>query len=234
MTRAAIPGGLMAFWADIEPGDLSQFTTWHNCEHIPERVAIPGFVAGRRYRDQSGAPRFLMMYETQDAGVLGSDAYTKALNDPTPWTRESIGHFRNVVRNIYRLAGGVGTSSLAEAPYLVTTRFNLETDASLDSACNVWLPDTISVSGVQGVRLYEIDEAISGIPTTERKIYGGGPGAQRYLLFVEVTTAAADRGRALPRIMAELDALPGALEARRDEDRDALRIDYALQSTPKS
>ena len=191
MINAATPEGLMAFWADVEPGYLDRFLAWHNCEHIPERVAVPGFVSGRRYRDLGGAPRFLMMYETRDSAVLGSDAYTSRLNDPTPWTREALGSFRNAVRNVYRLVDGAGSPDLSEAPFLITTRFNLAADEASGEILDAWLPAVAAVPGVRGVRLYEIDEAVSGILTSERKIYGGGPGAQRYLSFIEVATGAA-------------------------------------------
>ena len=36
------------------------------------------------------------------------------------------------------------------------------------------------------MRLWTIDEKISGIITSERKIYSGGPGQQRYLLIIEL------------------------------------------------
>ena len=61
MTRAE-PAGLMAFWADIDPDYEMRFLEWHNCEHMPERVSVPGFCEGRRYRgidndmNDSGAP----------------------------------------------------------------------------------------------------------------------------------------------------------------------------------
>jgi hypothetical protein len=42
--------GLMVFWADIDADYLPRFQEWHNTEHIPERISIPGFNVGRRYR----------------------------------------------------------------------------------------------------------------------------------------------------------------------------------------
>ena len=40
------PAGLMAFWADIDRDYESRFLEWHNCEHMPERVSVPGFREG--------------------------------------------------------------------------------------------------------------------------------------------------------------------------------------------
>jgi hypothetical protein len=39
--------GLMAFWASFERQDLARYVEWHNCEHMAERVSIPGFQTGR-------------------------------------------------------------------------------------------------------------------------------------------------------------------------------------------
>ena len=54
MTRSE---GLMVFWARIEPQNWLEYQQWHNCQHIPERVSIEGFHAGRRYRSAAGADR---------------------------------------------------------------------------------------------------------------------------------------------------------------------------------
>ena len=35
--------GLMAFWAEIDESYVDRFRQWHNCEHMPERVSVPGF-----------------------------------------------------------------------------------------------------------------------------------------------------------------------------------------------
>ena len=165
--------GLMAFWADIGADSMLRFQEWHNCEHIPERISIPGFNVGRRYRGLGEAPNFLMFYETDAASVFASDAYMARLNDPTPWTQEALTYFRNPSRNIYRL--------LAEAAQ--------------------WLPTAASGDGVHRVRLYAVDEEISGIMTSERQIYGGGPGQQKYLAMIEASQN--DTGGVLPDAFAD-------------------------------
>ena len=58
MAKPKISKGLMGMWADIDGKDLLRFQEWHNCEHIPERISVPGFNTGRRYRGMDGAPTF--------------------------------------------------------------------------------------------------------------------------------------------------------------------------------
>ena len=41
--------GAVCIWHDIAPEATDEFYQWHNREHMPERVGIPGFRLGRRY-----------------------------------------------------------------------------------------------------------------------------------------------------------------------------------------
>ena len=184
----AEPAGLMAFWADIDRDYEMRFLEWHNCEHMPERMSVPGFREGRRYRGIGETPRYLMMYLTTNAEVLESEAYIERLNHPTPWTRESLGHFRNPSRNVYALLAERGRTSLHESPYLISIRFDVAPkaeDRTLTSIRRALLPAWIALPEVGRVKLYGIDTVVSGIETAERGIYEGGPGSQRHLLLVE-------------------------------------------------
>ena len=48
-----------------------------------------------------------------------------------------------------------------------------------------WADAVAEAGHVERVQLWTVDEAASGIQTSERKIYGDGPGAQQYLLLIE-------------------------------------------------
>lgn len=176
--------GFMGFWSDIDADYRLTYQEWHNCEHIPERVGIPGFVEGRRYRAVADGPMFFMCYVTRDLDVLGSEAYLAALNRPTPWTKEALTHFRNPERSIYRRVTMVG-SMPTYAPYIVLVRFNdprpgAEIAAQLDG----WMA-TAPVADLRAA-LYDMDTATSTIMTAERRIYSAGPGERQYLIAVEL------------------------------------------------
>jgi hypothetical protein len=209
--------GLMAFWARIEESYLDRFRQWHNSEHMPERVSIPGFLAGQRYLGHGTGNFFLMMYETRDPGVLGGPDYLARLNAPTAWTRESLPHFREPARNIYRRLAAQGRTDLFAAPCLVSVRFNTESaDAGL-------VERVAPQAGVSRTRLFEIDPEISGIQTSERKIYGGGPGQQRWLLLVECAIGAGEEGAPLRNLLA------AAAKGWRDLFLDLFTVDYVLE-----
>lgn len=207
--------GLMAFWVDIDAEDVPGFQEWHNCEHMPERLSIPGFLRGRRYRADTGAAHFLKLYETLTPDVLSSEAYLAALNAPTDWTRAALTLFRNPVRNVYRLVGAKGRAGRFCAPWLTALRFNLRREPDAEALAD-WLAAMAAADGIERAQLWAVDEAISGIQTSERRIYGGGPGQQQYLALVEscVPHPAADdalsRGdRAAPALATRQDETPG-------------------------
>ena len=226
------PAGLMAFWADIDSGYERRFLEWHNCEHMPERVSVPGFREGRRYRDLGGLSRYLMMYFTESAGVLGSDAYTERLNHPTPWTRESLGHFHNPSRNVYSVLADRGRTSLRETPYLISIRFDIAPAADeriRSSIRNALLPEWDTLPEVGRVRFYGIDALVSGIETAERGIYEGGPGSQCFLLLAECARPGVAETEAWRAAWARLDAsLTGDDPAIAHVILEAFRVDYVL------
>lgn len=227
MTRLTDATGLMAFWADIEPDYVLRYQEWHNCEHVPERVSIPGFLRGRRYRVEDGAAHFLMMYETEAPEVLSSEPYLAALDAPTDWTREALTHFRNPTRNIYRQIAATGRELRFCAPWLISLQFNRD-EAPGEAEVAPWLQAMAGAQGIGRVQLWAVDEAVSGIQTSERKIYGGGPGDQKYLLLVEAeaphpaasdSLAAADA--AAPEMSARQNEVPGRfwLEIAHEDNR---------------
>lgn len=217
--------GLMAFYAEYDDADTESFRRWHNCEHMAERVSIPGFLRGVRWRSIDLPRRFLMIYETDDAAVLASEAYQSALNSPTPWTRQALTWFRNPARAIYTLRKDVGSPGWRPAPYEATARFNLAADTAED-VCATWLQKAHDAGAVRA-RLYEVDEAISGMMTSERKIYGGGPGQQQYLVMMDFMEPF-ETYQGIP------DADLMQAEGATDLYFDRLLIDYALEAPDAS
>src|SRR5687768_5400701 len=120
----AAPQGLLAIWANVDADYQQEFIKWHNCEHVAERVNIAGFHVGHRYRALGEARDFFMVYETDTAAVMQSAAYLHSQNNPTPWTRQSIGHFRNTLRTIYQLVASAGQQPALDAPYVLLVRSN--------------------------------------------------------------------------------------------------------------
>lgn len=104
----------MAIWSNVNPELKDEWYRWHTEEHMPERVGIPGFLAGRRYDlvDDRLVPattqarrlqHCFMMYEGERLTTFNSDAYLERLNNPTHWTREMAPGFQNFSRGACEL-----------------------------------------------------------------------------------------------------------------------------------
>ena len=94
--------GILAIWHDVDAAIGDDYERWYFQEHLPERVGVPGFLAGRRYEAVEGAPRFLTYYEGKGPDTFVSKPYLDRLNDPTPWSTSVLRHFRDTNRTICR------------------------------------------------------------------------------------------------------------------------------------
>jgi hypothetical protein len=101
--------GVLAIWNDCAPEGEEHYERWYKSEHMQERVGVPGFRFGRRYERAGDADRrFFTYYEVENAGVLSSPAYVTRLENPTPWTTESMKYFRNMSRTVCDIKCSVG------------------------------------------------------------------------------------------------------------------------------
>ncbi len=46
--------GILAIWNDVREGHEAEFNHWFQSEHLLERLAVPGFLFGRRHRADFG------------------------------------------------------------------------------------------------------------------------------------------------------------------------------------
>lgn len=105
----------LALWNDLAPGREAEYEEWHAREHLPERVAAPGFLAGRRYRDAAHPThRWFTLYEVESPHAFGTPEYRDLLANPTPWSasmRPDFRHFlRAPCREVARAGHGFGAA----------------------------------------------------------------------------------------------------------------------------
>src|SRR5260370_13824716 len=67
--------GLLMVWADIDPEFEAEYHRWYDEEHIAHLLAVPGFLSAGRYEALKGGPKYLALYELEDADVLRSPAF---------------------------------------------------------------------------------------------------------------------------------------------------------------
>lgn len=90
-----MPKGFLLVLMQPPPAFEEEFNAWYDTEHIPERVAVPGFEAGLRFVCTDGHPRYLAMYDLANHDVLKSPAYLKvAFDQSSPWTKRVTSRVR--------------------------------------------------------------------------------------------------------------------------------------------
>jgi len=220
--------GAVAIWHDLLPDAKDDFYEWHNREHMPERVGIPGFRRGRRYIAISGAPEFFNLYEADSAEILAGQDYLNRLNAPTAWTQRVIPSFRNVARSLCRVAftNGVGSGGV-----MLTLRFAIDAarrDSTIDALRRRLLPPLVYRKGIAGVHLCLADDAASGVETAEKKARANATLVPPWIILIE--------GNAVPDVDGAADDLVPTLMAHAAPapERAIYRLEFTRLKTPWS
>jgi len=209
--------GVLAIWHTIAAEGEADYWRWHDREHIPERVGVPGFLRGRRYRSLERSLDYLDFYEVEDTETLRSAPYLARLNDPTPLTRRMVPHFRDTLRVGYRVASSAGRG---QGGVLLTLRVGAAGGAAdrppaLDGEGLAAVRD---VTGVVAVHVLDATPEVTSIATEEKRLRGPGDrdrqAVEPWCLLVEADDAAVLRElRAGPLAPGSLQALGVELRA---------------------
>ena len=169
----------LAIWHDIDPAMEAEWHRWHTFEHMPERLGIPGFLAGRRYMNPSAASQSCFtLYEGRDVDVFNSPDYLARLNAPTPWTRKMAPAFRNFMRGACRCTASHGQGY---GGAVMALRFNKsEHDEPLPKIdTSALIAGTSIAPGVVGVHTGICEQDVTRVETNERKMRSA-TGESRY------------------------------------------------------
>ena len=165
--------GVAAMWCDVAAADRAEFDDWHAHEHLPERLRIPGFLRGTRWRSPSNPESVFMMYELTDLGVFSSAAYLERLNHPTSWSTRMMPSIRNMVRSPCRVSASAGAGVGRE---MLTVR--LSPDDGKSDVLRRWLamdivPALAGRAGLVAAHLLESEAQPQREQTAEQRMRGG-------------------------------------------------------------
>jgi hypothetical protein len=218
--------GAVAIWHDILPAARDEFHEWHNREHMPERVGIPGFHRGRRYAVIGSGPEYFNLYEADSVETLAGQDYLNRLNAPTAWTQRVVPSFRNVARSICRVAftHGVGCGGV-----MLTLRFALPDpahDELLAALRTRLLPPLAYRKGIAGLHLGVADRAASSLDTAEKRVRADTTQVPSWVVLIE--------GNGVPEVDgAATELVPALLAAgAHDLDRSNYRLEFTRLKTP--
>jgi hypothetical protein len=148
--------GLLLLWNDIEPAVDAEYNRWHSKEHVPERVTVPGILAGRRYaRVDEGIQRYLSLYELESTAVLSSPGYLALMERPTPWSRRMRVHFKNLTRVACQRQASAGAGMGA---FLLVIR--IEGDTGDETLMSNALAAAIAIDGILAVHWCHTDAEV--------------------------------------------------------------------------
>jgi hypothetical protein len=170
----------MLLFFDITAEAIAEHDDWHTHEHLPERLSIPGFLRGTRWvAFRPGQPRYFVIYEVRDVGVLTSEAYLSRLNNPTPWTSKMMPHYRGMTRGFCAVTGKAGLGSGSAA---LVARFKPSGNAAAlrDRLKKEVMPGLSLRPGLGGCYLFE--SATAAPMTREQSIRGQDAGVDWVLV----------------------------------------------------
>ena len=180
--------GVLVIWNDIAADWEAEFLNWHVREHMPERVALPGFLRGQRYVAVQGTPKNFNFYEATDPAVFSSEAYRERLNAPTPWTRRVVAHFVNTGRTICKRVAHAGRG---DGAFVETLRLSVPAETQFAAAAeDRLLPQLINRDGIVAATLLQGMPAASGGGSAEKALRSQPDEVADWVLLTEAVAAA--------------------------------------------
>jgi hypothetical protein len=167
-------GALMTAWTHVAPEREVEFNAWYDTEHLPEIVALPGFLSARRYVCEGAVPKYLAWYDAVDETVEPGPHLKQYLADSAASSQCITAHLQHRERMNFRLMRDVGEKPQRDTPWLYIVHTDIP-DHIVDEY-NEWydaehLPRLVTVPGVLRARRYN-------------RVSGAGP---QYLTAYEIT-----------------------------------------------
>lgn len=166
----------LALWNDCDPV-RSDYNSWHTREHVPERLALPGFMSAHRYASSAGGGEFFTLYQLTDMSVLLSQAYGDLLSSPTPWSRSMRGNMQRFDRRAYFVAASLGAGVGAFIAVAHLARLQEGADVGQLAA------EIAKLAAVTAVHIGKVDASLPEVPFAQ-SAQSDGPDAD-WLLIVE-------------------------------------------------
>ena len=103
-TTQSIGRTILVVMMDVDAEHDEEFNRWYNDEHLPERLAIPGYVSARRFKleEGQGVLKYLCIWELEDASPLQSQEYQAQNSRPSQLRDQAHSYIRERMRGLYR------------------------------------------------------------------------------------------------------------------------------------
>jgi hypothetical protein len=146
-----------------DPTHEEEFNAWYNTEHIPQLLALPGFLDAARYVATKGGPKYLAVYELESTDAIHSPEFTNRTH--SDWDKRMSPTV--IGKNLTRVLGQQIFPSTPErtdrgmAPAVQIGRMSVPAD--IDAEWNAWyngeyIPGYRTVPGVIYARRFKVIE----------------------------------------------------------------------------
>jgi hypothetical protein len=160
--------GILAIFHHCRAGREAEFEAWYQSEHLVERLGVPGFLYGRRYKGIAGSPGYFCFYLVETPAVLTSKSYLERVDNPTPMTRKMMAEvFANMNRTICVREERRGRFRGA---FAAVARFGQRPN---EAALSVVLDKLAGNIAVAGGEIWAAVEA-AGVPVSQEEQLRGG------------------------------------------------------------
>ncbi len=136
-----------------------EFNDWYDTEHVPERLAVPGFLNAERWLGGANPKQSVALYDLDDVAVLQSAPYRAVGGaNGSPWTKRVTGRTRSLIRlEGEQLQPGDALAPVGQAAALLLIAMNCAPEA--EGEFNEWynsehIPALGAVPGVACARRY--------------------------------------------------------------------------------
>jgi hypothetical protein len=180
--------GLFVAWYDTDPAFQPELDRWHSKEHMPERVRLPGFLTGQRYRGLDEQRHYCVLYRTDDVRTFVSEPYLQVLNNPTEWTRRMMPGFRNLNRSLCSVVREAGSGF---GNILHTIQFSpapTRESGVLNWIDDVAIPTVLAEPGAVRLALAISNKAITRTKTNEQALRAQPDAISDWILLIESYT----------------------------------------------
>jgi hypothetical protein len=176
---------IMINWSNVAPEHRAAYYHWHGTEHMPGRLAIPGYRRGRRFIAVRATRDFLVLYEVDDIDVVVGENYLAKANNPSPLTRETSKHIKDSARALAQVKLSRGNG---QGGYVLTLRFDVEPgeEQALERFVSAATDAASRMPGVVGAHFCIADMAASTLVPVER--VGRPTTVPRWIMVLEGIT----------------------------------------------
>ncbi|KAL1745815.1 hypothetical protein HDZ31DRAFT_35648 [Schizophyllum fasciatum] len=122
-----IPAGLLLVFGRLgENVSEDEFNDWHDNEHGPARLTVPGIDSALRYVARDGQePKYAAVYNLRSPSVLESEEYKRLFPNASDAEKSLIARIASLQRRVYTLVSTLQHPATASAPDALPGKYAL-------------------------------------------------------------------------------------------------------------